>query len=194
MSHRGVLVAMVTVALPQRFGMTSSAGCLSRTCESTSLKTRPRRWMYAHNPSETTRAAGHYHLSNGLECTPQVLSRGLDTRHVGATSMNRDSSRSHAVFTVVLQSKVCTLHCVYTWPRRENACYKLGLCVRRRFAITCRSCVRRASISLIWLGPSVRNYPKYVLWAQSRCVDQWKSLVCLLAPRRRERCSRRRPR
>jgi hypothetical protein len=57
-----------------------------------------------------------YTGGNGMRCgmcamyhpwpAMQVLSRGLETRHVGATSMNRDSSRSHAVFTVVLQSKV----------------------------------------------------------------------------------------
>nr|CAB3259058.1 kinesin-like protein 2 [Phallusia mammillata] len=35
----------------------------------------------------------------------QVLQQGWDHRHVAATSMNRESSRSHAVFTVSIESK-----------------------------------------------------------------------------------------
>ncbi|GAB5033314.1 kinesin-like protein kif15 [Nannochloropsis oceanica] len=35
----------------------------------------------------------------------EVLTRGYRNRHVGETAMNRESSRSHAVFTVILESR-----------------------------------------------------------------------------------------
>jgi kinesin family protein 15 len=34
-----------------------------------------------------------------------ILQRGARNRHIGATSMNKESSRSHTVFTVTIQSK-----------------------------------------------------------------------------------------
>lgn len=34
----------------------------------------------------------------------EVLHRGFRNRHVGETAMNRESSRSHAVFTLVVKS------------------------------------------------------------------------------------------
>ena len=39
----------------------------------------------------------------------QVLNSGWLNRRVASTSMNRESSRSHAVFTVALESKVSQL-------------------------------------------------------------------------------------
>jgi len=35
---------------------------------------------------------------------PKVLSRGWRNRRVASTSMNRESSRSHAVFTITIES------------------------------------------------------------------------------------------
>jgi hypothetical protein len=34
-----------------------------------------------------------------------ILQRGARNRHIGATSMNKESSRSHTVFTVIIQTK-----------------------------------------------------------------------------------------
>jgi hypothetical protein len=34
-----------------------------------------------------------------------ILQRGARNRHIGATSMNKESSRSHTVFTVTIQTK-----------------------------------------------------------------------------------------
>ena len=39
----------------------------------------------------------------------QCLSNGWMNRTVGATSMNRESSRSHAVFTIYIESKVSAI-------------------------------------------------------------------------------------
>lgn len=36
-----------------------------------------------------------------------ILSQGAANRKVAATNMNRASSRSHSVFTCVIESKVC---------------------------------------------------------------------------------------
>lgn len=38
----------------------------------------------------------------------EVLNRGKVNRHVGATSMNKESSRSHSVFTLIIESKTET--------------------------------------------------------------------------------------
>jgi hypothetical protein len=35
----------------------------------------------------------------------EILSEGSNNRHIGATSMNIESSRSHSVFTIYLESK-----------------------------------------------------------------------------------------
>jgi hypothetical protein len=35
-----------------------------------------------------------------------VLQKGLNNRHVGETMMNKESSRSHAIFTLNLQLKI----------------------------------------------------------------------------------------
>ena len=50
----------------------------------------------------------------------QVLNSGWLNRRVASTSMNRESSRSHAVFTVALESKVGEFNVYYT-------CNSLGL-------------------------------------------------------------------
>lgn len=44
----------------------------------------------------------------GRVITPhtKVLRIGAQNRHVAATSMNRESSRSHSIFTLVIQSKI----------------------------------------------------------------------------------------
>lgn len=36
----------------------------------------------------------------------EILKTGGANRHNGETSMNRESSRSHSVFSIILQSKV----------------------------------------------------------------------------------------
>lgn len=40
-----------------------------------------------------------------FEETLELLNRGIKNRHVGATSMNKESSRSHSVFTFAIESK-----------------------------------------------------------------------------------------
>lgn len=40
------------------------------------------------------------------EATYGVFRRGSENRHVGMTAMNLESSRSHSVFTVVVESQV----------------------------------------------------------------------------------------
>lgn len=45
----------------------------------------------------------------------QVLNSGWLNRRVASTSMNRESSRSHAVFTVALESKVGEFNINYTY-------------------------------------------------------------------------------
>lgn len=39
----------------------------------------------------------------------RLLQLGAQNRHVAATSMNRESSRSHSIFTLIIQSKVFRL-------------------------------------------------------------------------------------
>ncbi|CAM9124990.1 unnamed protein product, partial [Hapterophycus canaliculatus] len=41
---------------------------------------------------------------DGVESACEILHRGFRNRHVGETAMNRESSRSHAVFTLVIQA------------------------------------------------------------------------------------------
>jgi len=36
----------------------------------------------------------------------EILKRGASNRHIGATNMNSESSRSHSVFSMTLESKV----------------------------------------------------------------------------------------
>ena len=53
----------------------------------------------------------------------QLLARGLRSRHVGATKMNRESSRSHAVFSLYVQSssEASTSAAAVPSPRRVIA-------------------------------------------------------------------------
>jgi kinesin family protein 15 len=44
---------------------------------------------------------------HSAEHTYELLKTGARNRHVAETSMNRESSRSHSVFTLVIQSKSC---------------------------------------------------------------------------------------
>ncbi len=41
---------------------------------------------------------------DGVDSACEILHRGFRNRHVGETAMNRESSRSHAVFTLVIQA------------------------------------------------------------------------------------------
>lgn len=41
---------------------------------------------------------------DGAEAACEILHRGFCNRHVGETAMNRESSRSHAVFTLVIKA------------------------------------------------------------------------------------------
>jgi Kinesin motor domain len=36
----------------------------------------------------------------------EIFRKGMRNRHIGATSMNIESSRSHSLFTIVVESKV----------------------------------------------------------------------------------------
>lgn len=42
---------------------------------------------------------------NNSEETIEMLRKGMRNRHVGATDMNADSSRSHSVFSMTIESK-----------------------------------------------------------------------------------------
>lgn len=44
-------------------------------------------------------------MTNSLE-TLNLLKRGARNRHIGATAMNFESSRSHSVFTMEIESMV----------------------------------------------------------------------------------------
>ena len=44
---------------------------------------------------------------NNLSDTLSILKLGTQNRHVGCTSMNKESSRSHSVFTLIVESKEC---------------------------------------------------------------------------------------
>ena len=61
---------------------------------------------------------GQYYYNN-IVCIffLQVLNSGWLNRRVASTSMNRESSRSHAVFTVALESKVGEFNISYTYNR-----------------------------------------------------------------------------
>lgn len=43
--------------------------------------------------------------AEGAVAVTSILQRGARNRHIGATSMNKESSRSHTVFTVTIQTK-----------------------------------------------------------------------------------------
>eukprot|EP00850_Spirogloea_muscicola_P026694 SM009480S25041 [mRNA] locus=s9480:17:199:- [translate_table: standard] len=43
------------------------------------------------------------------DATYAVFRRGTENRRTGATAMNEESSRSHSVFTLVVESQVCPL-------------------------------------------------------------------------------------
>lgn len=38
-----------------------------------------------------------------------LLKKGIQNRHTSATAMNAESSRSHSVFTIIIQSKETTI-------------------------------------------------------------------------------------
>ena len=42
---------------------------------------------------------------NSYKDMNQLILKGAKNRHVGATSMNRESSRSHSVLTTIIESK-----------------------------------------------------------------------------------------
>lgn len=44
----------------------------------------------------------------------RIVTKGAQNRHVAATAMNRESSRSHSVFTLAIEGKVRPLR----WLRR----------------------------------------------------------------------------
>ena len=37
----------------------------------------------------------------------EILHLGMTNRHVGSTKMNAESSRSHSIFMINIESKVC---------------------------------------------------------------------------------------
>lgn len=77
-----------------------------------------RSWCKSIPTSPHTHAKDFYPMNNrilpprapgtiqvdGAEAASEVLSRGFRNRHVGETAMNRESSRSHAVFTLVIKA------------------------------------------------------------------------------------------
>ncbi len=56
---------------------------------------------------EVRASSSFAHTSSLLFSTQQVLKAGNRNRRVAETSMNRESSRSHAVFTMSIKSTVC---------------------------------------------------------------------------------------
>lgn len=44
---------------------------------------------------------------SSTECALGLLKKGQTARHISSTSMNSESSRSHSVFTMVIESKIC---------------------------------------------------------------------------------------
>lgn len=53
------------------------------------------------SPEKTTTTSTQV---DGVDSACEILHRGFRNRHVGETAMNRESSRSHAVFTLVIQA------------------------------------------------------------------------------------------
>jgi len=44
-------------------------------------------------------------VENAVDCA-RLMAKGAENRHVGETAMNRESSRSHCVFTLTIHSTV----------------------------------------------------------------------------------------
>ena len=44
-----------------------------------------------------------------------ILKKGWQNKHIGQTSMNFESSRSHSVFTIFIESKVILFKCYYNF-------------------------------------------------------------------------------
>ena len=63
-----------------------------------SLREDMQRGVYVENLTET--------LVSSAEEAQNVMLTGSQNRHIGSTAMNRESSRSHSVFTLTIEAKV----------------------------------------------------------------------------------------
>lgn len=61
---------------------------------------------FASPPPETARRAPCFAQVTNADEAFQVLMRGYASRHTASTAMNTNSSRSHAVFTLVVDTAV----------------------------------------------------------------------------------------
>ena len=67
-----------------------------------------------------------------VEDTARLLLRGQQNRHTAATNMNRESSRSHSVFTCVVESKTTDEAGLITMlSARVNLVDLAGMCCNR---------------------------------------------------------------
>ena len=82
-----------------------------------------------------TRAAPPRRVSEGAACpdvadaaaTCALFARAAASRAVGATAANRESSRSHALFTVALESKARLVPGAGAWRRRSGTLHLVDL-------------------------------------------------------------------
>ena len=89
-------------------GLTEHSVSSARDSYEVVLPTQPPTHQQAH-----VRYSAYLYLVLFL-LSPQVLTTGWLNRRVASTSMNRESSRSHAVFTLTIQSKKRV--CMFTSP------------------------------------------------------------------------------
>lgn len=61
--------------------------------------------MTSHEYSPPSTPKKHLTMVPAVEDTARLLLRGQQNRHTAATNMNRESSRSHSVFTCLVESK-----------------------------------------------------------------------------------------
>ncbi|KAF6004254.1 hypothetical protein F1559_004361 [Cyanidiococcus yangmingshanensis] len=82
-------------------------------------------------------------VPNAEECL-RVLERGLANRHIGSTSMNRESSRSHSVFIMVIESETINEDQVTTRRRSRLNLVDLAGSERQKLARTSGQTLREA--------------------------------------------------
>jgi len=82
-------------------------------------------------------------VSNADDCL-HVLERGLSNRHIGSTSMNRESSRSHSVFIMVIESETTNETRVTTRRRSRLNLVDLAGSERQKLARTSGQTLREA--------------------------------------------------
>jgi chromosome segregation ATPase len=82
-------------------------------------------------------------VPNAEDCL-RVLERGLANRHIGSTSMNRESSRSHSVFIMIIESETTNEAQVTTRRRSRLNLVDLAGSERQKLARTSGQTLREA--------------------------------------------------